>query len=71
MIKKALERPLRSDKNCAGFRLCQKTPLRFQGQTPPELTGVPHLGENTAAVLEQFLQLTSEQVEQLRQDDAL
>jgi hypothetical protein len=32
---------------------------------------VPHLGENTAAVLGQFLQLTSEQVEQLRQDDAL
>jgi hypothetical protein len=32
---------------------------------------VPNLGENTVSVLGQFLQLTPEQVEQLRQDEAL
>jgi|TARA_B110000971_G_scaffold217426_1_gene254255 crotonobetainyl-CoA:carnitine CoA-transferase CaiB-like acyl-CoA transferase len=60
-----------SDEGAEQAALSFHTPLRFQGQTPPELTSVPHLGENTAAVLGQFLQLSPEQVEQLRQDEAL
>ncbi|MBT3696486.1 MAG: CoA transferase [Gammaproteobacteria bacterium] len=60
-----------SDEGVEKAALSFHTPLRFQGQTPPELTGVPNLGENTVSVLGQFLQLTPEQVEQLRQDEAL
>jgi crotonobetainyl-CoA:carnitine CoA-transferase CaiB-like acyl-CoA transferase len=60
-----------SDEGAEQAALSFHTPLRFQGQTPPKLTGVPNLGENTVSVLGQFLQLTPEQVEQLRQDEAL
>jgi crotonobetainyl-CoA:carnitine CoA-transferase CaiB-like acyl-CoA transferase len=60
-----------TDTGSESLTLAFHTPLRFKDQTPPTLTGVADLGENTAAVLEQFLQLTPEQVEQLRQDKAL
>jgi formyl-CoA transferase len=60
-----------SDKGDAPSILNFHTPLRFQGQQPPPLPGVADLGANTADVLRQFLQLTPEQVEQLRQDQVL
>ena len=46
-------------------------PLRFKGHSPPALKAVPELGQDTSDVLEEMLGLSSKEIEELREVEAI
>ena len=54
-----------------GEMVLMSTPLRFKGQSPPPLKAVPDLGQDTSDVLEEMLGLSSKEIEELREVEAI
>ena len=54
-----------------GEMVLMSTPLRFKDQSPPPLKAVPDLGQDTSDVLEEMLGLSSKEIEELREVEAI